>query len=165
MQTCEAECPWTREKARKTPAELRGLLAAHQRDGTAMVEFLCWLDQAASVPSASIAESDLADKLLAFRQQQDGFLAPSFNTISGSGPNGAIVHYRAIAGADRELASDDLLLLDSGGHYRDGTTDITLTIAMGTPPKGAVAASIPVLQRPLPLDLATVPTGAHVQQL
>ena len=98
VQTCEADCPLTIEKARKTPAELRGFRAAHQRDGTAMVEFLCWLDQAISVPSASITESDLADKLLAFRQQQDGFLVPSFNPISGSGPNGAIVHYRAIEG-------------------------------------------------------------------
>ena len=77
VQTCEADCPLTIEKARKTPAELRGFCAAHQRDGVAMVEFLCWLDQAASAPTANITESDLSDKLLAFRQKQDGFLVPS----------------------------------------------------------------------------------------
>ena len=165
VQTCEADCPLTIEKARKTPAELRGFRAAHQRDGVAMVEFLCWLDQAASTPFSSITESDLADKLLAFRRRQDGFLAPSFNTIAGSGPNGAIVHYRAIAGVDRELASDDLLLLDSGGHYRDGTTDITRTIAIGTPPKGAVAAYSHVLQSHIHLAMAKFPTGTNGKQL
>ena len=161
----EADCPLTIDKARKTPAELGGFRAAHQRDGVAMVEFLCWLDQALSVPSVTMTESELADKLLAFRQQQDGFLAPSFNTIAGSGPNGAIVHYRAIAGADRRLANNDLLLLDSGGHYRDGTTDITRTIAIGTPPAGAVAAYSHVLQSHIHLAMAKFPTGTNGKQL
>ena len=161
----EADCPLTIEKARKTPAELGGFRAAHRRDGVAMVEFLCWLDQALSVPSVTMTESELADKLLAFRQQQDGFLAPSFNTIAGSGPNGAIVHYRAIAGADRRLANNDLLLLDSGGHYRDGTTDITRTIAIGTPPAGAVATYSHVLQSHIHLAMAKFPTGTNGKQL
>jgi Xaa-Pro aminopeptidase len=75
------------------------------------------------------------------------------------------VHYRAIAGADRELARDDLLLLDSGGHYRDGTTDITRTIAIGTPPKGAVAAYSHVLQSHIRLAMAKFPAGTNGKQL
>ena len=163
VTTLETDCPLTIEKARKTAAELDGFRAAHRRDGVAMVEFLCWLDAAGA--AAGYAESDIAAKLLAFRQQQDGFLAPSFDTIAGSGPNGAIVHYRAIAGADRKLAADDLLLLDSGAHYRDGTTDITRTIAIGTPPDGAVQAYSHVLRSHIHLALAKFPTGTTGKQL
>jgi len=165
VKTLETDCPLAPIKACKTPAELNGFRAAHRRDGAAMVEFLCWLDQAVAASPATYNETEIVDRLLVFRQQQDGFLAPSFETIAGSGPNGAIVHYRAVAGADRRLAADDLLLLDSGAHYRDGTTDITRSIAIGNPPVGAVAAYSHVLRSHIHLAVAKFPVGTNGQQL
>ncbi|MGA0911557.1 MAG: aminopeptidase P family protein [Candidatus Puniceispirillaceae bacterium] len=165
VKTLETDCPLTATKACKTPAELDGFRAAHRRDGVAMVEFLCWLDQAVAASPATYSETEIAARLRAFRHQQDAFLAPSFDTIAGSGPNGAIVHYRAIAGADRRLAADDVLLLDSGAHYRDGTTDITRTIAIGNPPVGAVSAYSHVLRSHIHLAMAKFPVGTIGSQL
>ena len=158
----EKSCQVTVMKSQKTAAELRGFHAAHQRDGVAMVEFLCWLDRR---HIEGISECAIGEKLLAFRQQQDGFVAPSFATIAGSGPNGAIVHYRAIAGKDRMLQDDDVLLLDSGAHYRDGTTDITRTIAIGSPPEAAAFAYSHVLKAHINLATALFPAGTTGQQL
>ncbi len=162
VQVVKDACPVTRMKAHKTGAELDGFRAAHQRDGVAMVEFLCWLQQNMK---SGLGECKIAEQLLVFRQQQDGFIAPSFATIAGSGPNGAIVHYRAIDGADRCLKRNDLLLLDSGAHYKDGTTDITRTIAIGDPPEGAAAAFTRVLKAHINLALAVFPKGTTGQQL
>ena len=158
----KAVCPLSPIKAQKTAAEIAGFRAAHIRDGVAMVEFLSWLD---TVTASQFSECAIAEKLMQFRQLQAGFLAPSFATIAGSGPNGAIVHYRAIEGADRCPAKDDLLLLDSGAHYTDGTTDITRTIAIGTPPMAAIFAFTQVLKAHINLDVAVFPIGTNGQQL
>jgi Xaa-Pro aminopeptidase len=165
VKTTQTACPITKAKACKNEAELEGFRAAHHRDGVAMVEFLCWLDQKMQAPNAVFFESEIASKLQAFRQQQDGFIAPSFDTITGSGPNGAIVHYRAIAGADRQLRVNDILLLDSGAHYECGTTDITRTITTGTPPDETVTAFTHVLRAHIRLAEAKFPKGTTGQQL
>ena len=116
-------------KARKNAAELAGIEAAHARDGAAMVRFLHWLDGAAS--SGALTEIDAARRLEAFRAQAPEFRDISFDTIAGSGPNGAIVHYRVTEETNRRIAPGDLFLIDSGGQYADGTTDITRTVATG----------------------------------
>ncbi len=162
VQAVRKACPVTAMKVCKTDAELAGFRAAHHRDGVALVEFLAWFDSGAAT---GLTESVVADKLEWFRRQHSDFVAPSFATIAGSGPNGAIVHYRALPGADRRLGGDDVLLLDSGAHYRDGTTDITRTIAIGVPPADAVAAYTTVLKAHIGLARALFPTGTTGQQL
>lgn len=165
VKTVQATCLISTAKACKNEAELEGFRSAHRRDGVAMVEFFCWLDQAMQMPDTGFFESEIATRLLAFRQQQEGFISPSFNTIAGSGPNGAIVHYRAIAGEDRQLLADDMLLLDSGAHYCNGTTDITRTITTGKPPSRAVTAYTHVLRAHICLAQANFPCGTTGQQL
>ena len=116
-------------KALKTDAEIAGARAAHLRDGAAMVRLLAWLDREA--PSGALSEIAVVTRLEAIREETGALHDIAFETIAGSGPNGAIVHYRVNETTDRILAPGELLLLDSGAQYRDGTTDITRTIAIG----------------------------------
>ena len=124
----EAQDPCALPKACKTAAELEGARAAHLRDGAAMARFLCWLDQQ---PAGSLTEIDVVTRLEAERAATNALRDISFDTISGAGPNGAIVHYRVTDKTNRRVDAG-LLLVDSGGQYVDGTTDITRTIAIGT---------------------------------
>ena len=150
-------------KARKTPAELDGARAAHIRDGAATVEFLCWLDQQATElvrnPDHVVTEIDVARHLEHCRVATGALHDISFDTISGSGPNGAIVHYRVTEGTNRRLCAGDLMLVDSGGQYRDGTTDVTRTMAIG--PVGQVEAECftRVLQGMIAISRARFPRG------
>ena len=116
-------------KARKNETEINGFRTAHCRDAVAMVRFLSWLDHTAG---NGLRETE-AGELQQFREEVTDFISPSFATICGSGPNGAIVHYRAVEGEDAALAQDTLCLIDSGGQYLDATTDITRTVVIGTP--------------------------------
>ncbi len=118
-------------KAIKNAAEIAGAKAAHLRDGAAVSEFLCWLDGA--VAGGSLDEIGAVQKLEEFRRDTGKLKDISFDTISGSGPNGAIVHYRVSEKTNRKLAHGELFLLDSGAQYADGTTDITRTVAIGKP--------------------------------
>ena len=123
-------------KARKSDAELAGARRAHIRDGTAMLRFLYWLDRKA--PDGKLSEIDAAKKLESIRKKvakaDDSALEDlSFDTISSTGPNAAINHYRVSERTNRTIAPGDLFLVDSGGQYRDGTTDITRTILIGEP--------------------------------
>ncbi|MEM1349320.1 MAG: aminopeptidase P family protein, partial [Myxococcota bacterium] len=118
-------------KATKNPVELEGMRRAHRRDGVAIVKMLKWLDDHA--PRGEVDELSAVATLLTFRQQDDTFIGDSFATIAGAGPNGAIVHYRATPESNRRLGADEMFLLDSGGQYVDGTTDITRTIFNGEP--------------------------------
>ncbi|MAC77513.1 MAG: X-Pro aminopeptidase [Rhodobacteraceae bacterium] len=124
----EGTDPCLLPKACKTAAEIAGSAAAHLRDGAAMVECLAWLD--AQAPG-SVTEIDVVTKLEACRRQDNALRDISFETISGTGPNGAIIHYRVSEESDATLEEGHLLVLDSGGQYLDGTTDITRTIAVG----------------------------------
>lgn len=118
-------------KAAKHPRELQGVREAHVRDGAALTRFLAWLD--AEGPKGHLDEVSAADRLEAFRAESNLFRTPSFATICGAGANGAIVHYRAMPGSAARIRPDTVLLIDSGGQYLDGTTDVTRTVAVGTP--------------------------------
>jgi len=123
--------PCLMPKAIKNATEISGSRAAHKRDGAAMVRFLAWLDREA--PSGNVDEISAAQKLEAFREETGALKEISFDTISGAGPNGAIVHYRVTRSTNTKLPSGTLYLVDSGGQYADGTTDITRTVAIGHP--------------------------------
>lgn len=118
-------------KAVKNEVELENLRRCHIRDGAAMVKFLHWLD--AAVGKQEITEISAAEKLQDFRAQQDLFLEPSFDTIAGYKDHAALMHYKALPETAYKLEGDGFFLVDSGGQYLDGTTDITRTIALGTP--------------------------------
>jgi Xaa-Pro aminopeptidase len=118
-------------KAIKTDAEIAGARAAHIRDGHAVVRFLAWLDEHAT--SGSLDEITAVRKLEEFRRDTNMLREISFPTISGSGPNGAIVHYRVNEATNRRVRPGELFLIDSGAQYQDGTTDITRTVAIGDP--------------------------------
>jgi Xaa-Pro aminopeptidase len=121
--------PIRREKARKNPVELRGAAEAHRRDGVAMVRFLAWLS--AAVPEGQQTELTIAQQLARFRAQGRLYQGDSFDPICGHGPHGAIVHYSATPKSCAKLKAKGLLLVDSGGQYLDGTTDITRTFLLG----------------------------------
>ncbi len=127
IQMVEAQDPCALPKACKSAAELEGARAAHLRDGAAMARFLCWLDQQ---PTGSLTEIDVVKRLESERSATNALRDISFDTISGAGPNGAIVHYRVTEKTNR-LVNEGLLLVDSGGQYVDGTTDVTRTMAIG----------------------------------
>ena len=116
-------------KARKNAAEIAATGEAHLRDGAAMAEFLAWLD--AEAPKGQLTEIAVVTALEGFRRATNALRDISFDTICGAGPNGAIVHYRVTRGTDRPVKPGELLLVDSGGQYIDGTTDITRTVAIG----------------------------------
>ena len=123
--------PCTQPKACKNAVELAGARAAHLRDGAALTRFLAWL--ARSAPEGHLDELAAARKLAALRAATERIQGLSFTTISGAGPNGAIVHYRVSAASNRRLEPGQLYLIDSGGQYLDGTTDVTRTVAIGVP--------------------------------
>ncbi len=143
-------------KACKNAAEIAGTREAHLRDGAAMVEFLAWLD---TQDPASLTEIDVATALEGFRRASGALKDISFESICGTGPNGAIVHYRVTEETNRRITPGDLLLVDSGGQYVDGTTDVTRTMATGTPPAEAVTAFTRVLQGMIAVSLARWPRG------
>lgn len=116
-------------KAQKNEVEIKSTLNAHLKDGVAMVNLIYWLKN--HVGKEKITELDVAAKLRGFRAAQEGFFDISFETIAGYGKNGAIIHYAPTPESDTELQPEGFLLLDSGGHYMDGTTDITRTIKLG----------------------------------
>lgn len=149
--------PCILEKAQKTEAEIAATREAHLRDGAAMVQFLAWLDREA--PAGRLTEIDVVSALEGFRRQTNALRDISFDTICGAGPNGAIVHYRVSTQTNRALGTDTVLLVDSGGQYLDGTTDITRTIALGTPPQDARLAFTRVLQGMIAISRARFPDG------
>lgn len=125
------ESPVTRLKALKNKTEITGTKAAHIRDGIAMVKFLNWLEK--TVPQGGVTEISASQKLEEFRQELDLYQGPSFETIAGYQEHGAIVHYASTLETDVEFKPKGIFLIDSGGQYLDGTTDITRTIALGKP--------------------------------
>ena len=153
-------------KARKTAAELDGMRAAHLRDAAAMVEFLAWFD--AEAPSSRLTEIDAVRELEARRRATGQLRDLSFDTIAGAGPHGAIVHYRVTEATNRAITPGELFLLDSGGQYDDGTTDITRTIAVGAVGAEERAIFTRVLQGMIAISRLRFPegvTGAHLDAL
>ena len=128
-----------------------------------MVNFLAWLDQEA--PSGNLTEIDVVTALEGFRRDTNQLLDISFETISGAGPNGAIVHYRVSEASNRPVNSGELLLVDSGGQYADGTTDITRTIAIGPAGTEERRCYTLVLKGVIAISRARFPTGIGGQHL
>ncbi len=126
--------PVSLPKACKNAVEQAGARAAHLRDAVAIARFLAWFDREA--PRGTLTELAAGEALQGFRARVENFRGESFPAITGSGPNGAIIHYRATEATDRVIAPGDVFLLDSGGQYLDGTTDITRTMLVGTRPDG-----------------------------
>ena len=146
-------------KAIKTAAEIAGARAAHLRDGAAVVRFLTWLDDTAE--HGILDEISAVEKLEACRRETGALLDISFPTISGSGPNGAIVHYRVTETTNRRIEPGELFLVDSGGQYRDGTTDITRTIAIGKPSEEMRQRFTAVLRGHIAVATARFPKGTR----
>jgi Xaa-Pro aminopeptidase len=155
-------------RATKNATEIAGARRAHVRDGAAMVRFLAWLDREAG--GGTLDEIAVADRLHDFRADtahRDGseLVDLSFDTISGAGPNGAIVHYHATPETVRTLERNSLYLVDSGAQYHDGTTDITRTVAIGTPTGEMRDRFTRVLKGHIALARARVPVGTLDRQL
>ena len=155
--------PVTLSKAIKNEMELAGTRAAHLRDGAALSRFLYWLSETA--PTGEVDELSAAAKLAEFRQSGEYFRDLSFGTISGAGPNGAIVHYRVTAQTNRALAPGDLYLVDSGAQYLDGTTDVTRTVAVDAPSDEMRDRFTRVLKGHIAIATARFPTGTSGAQL
>ncbi|MFN8760398.1 MAG: aminopeptidase P family protein [Tagaea sp.] len=156
-------CPCALPKARKNPVEIAGARAAHVRDGAAMAKFLAFL--AREAPSGELDEIAAADRLLEFRRAGENFRDTSFDTISGAGANGAIVHYRATPSTSKRLAPGMLYLVDSGGQYLEGTTDVTRTLAIGAPSAEQKDRFTRVLKGHIALARVRFPKGTSGSQL
>lgn len=159
----EADDPCQLWKACKNAVEIEGMRAAHVRDGVVLTKFLYWLHSNAA--KGEITELSAADRLEAFRGENKELQDLSFDTISGFGSNGAIVHYRVTEKSSKTLTPNGLYLVDSGGQYPDGTTDVTRTIAIGTPTAEQRHNFTRVLKGHIALALATFPEGTTGSQL
>ncbi|MFS8036009.1 aminopeptidase P family protein [Xanthobacter sp. AM11] len=155
--------PITLMKASKNPAEIAGMRAAHVRDGAALVRFLAWFHKEA--PSGRLTEIDTVEALETFRRAGGQLTDVSFPTISGAGENGAIVHYRVTRTTNRAIHPHELFLIDSGAQYPDGTTDVTRTLAVGTPTEEMRRHYTLVLKGHLAIARAVFPEGITGSQL
>ena len=155
--------PITAMKAVKNAAEIAGSRAAHLRDGAAVTRFLHWL--ATTAPDGEVSEIEAVEALETFRRETGVLRDVSFPTISGSGPNGAIVHYRVTRASDRRLGAGELFLVDSGAQYRDGTTDITRTVAIGKPTGEMRERFTRVLKGHIAIARAVFPKGTSGAQI
>ncbi|MFZ1173934.1 MAG: aminopeptidase P family protein [Bradyrhizobium sp.] len=150
-------------KAVKNDTEIAGTKAAHRRDAVALARFLAWVDREA--PAGNLTEIDAVEALETFRRETGALKDVSFPTISGTGPNGAIVHYRVTRKSNRRIARGDLLLIDSGAQYEDGTTDVTRTIAIGEPTFEMCDRFTRVLRGHIAIARALFPDGTSGAQL
>lgn len=155
--------PITGMKAVKNAAEIAGTRAAHRRDGASIVRFLAWLDAAAA--EGGLTEIAAVEALEDFRDAGGDLRDVSFPTISGSGPNGAIVHYRVTRASDRAVQPGELFLIDSGAQYPDGTTDITRTVAVGEPSAAMRDRFTRVLKGHIAISRAVFPKGTTGAQI
>ncbi|MGJ5043028.1 MULTISPECIES: aminopeptidase P family protein [unclassified Bradyrhizobium] len=150
-------------KAAKNAVEIEGTRRAHQRDAVALARFLAFIDREA--PKGTLTEIDAVEALESFRRDTGALRDVSFPTISGTGPNGAIVHYRVTRKSNRRIMPGDLLLIDSGAQYQDGTTDVTRTIAVGAPTEEMRDRFTRVLRGHLAIARAIFPDGTTGAQL
>jgi Xaa-Pro aminopeptidase len=150
-------------KAAKNPTEIEGTRTAHRRDAVALARFLAWIDGEA--PSGALTEIDTVEALETFRRDTGALKDVSFPTIAGTGANGAIVHYRVTRKTNRRIVPGDLLLIDSGAQYEDGTTDVTRTIPIGEPTDEMRDRFTRVLRGHIAIARATFPDGATGAQL
>ncbi|NBR88575.1 MAG: M24 family metallopeptidase [Rhodobacteraceae bacterium] len=143
-------------KAAKNPAEIAATREAHLRDGAAMCEFLTWFD---AQPVGSLTEIDVVTALEGYRRATNALLDISFDTIAGTGEHGAIMHYRVTETTNKRLEDGHLIVVDSGGQYIDGTTDITRTLPVGQPSDEALTQFTRVLQGMIGISRLRFPKG------
>ena len=162
----EAADPCLLPKATKTAAEIAGSREAHLRDGVALARFLHWFDETA--PGGALTEIDVVRQLEAFRVETGALKDISFDTIAGAGSNGAIVHYRVTEDTNARVRTGQLFLIDSGGQYEDGTTDITRTLPVGEVGAEERTCFTLVLKGMIAIHRARFPvgvSGAHLDAL
>ncbi|OQV20169.1 Xaa-Pro aminopeptidase 1 [Hypsibius exemplaris] len=159
----KAASPITLMKSIKNAVELDGMYQAHVRDGVALAEFFAWMEK--EVPKGNVTELSAAAKLEEIRSSQENYVSLSFDTISGSGPNGAIIHYKPTLESDRPVTVNDMFLLDSGSQYLDGTTDVTRTVHFGQPSDYQRECFTLVLKGNLMLAMAKFPEKTTGQRL
>ena len=150
-------------KSIKNDVEMQGVRNAMLKDGVALTKFFIWLEK--ELHSGRLNEVNIDEQLYQFRSEQELFKGESFNTIAGFGPHGAIVHYSAKPETASTLNDQNILLLDSGGQYLDGTTDITRTVALGTPTVQQKIDFTLVLKGHIALATAIFPVGTRGSQL
>jgi Xaa-Pro aminopeptidase len=150
-------------KAVKNAVEIAGARAAQLRDGVAVTRFLAWFDREA--PHGTLSEIDAVEALESFRRDTGLLKDVSFPTIAGAGPDGAIVHYRVTRKSNRRITPGELFLVDSGGQYQDGTTDITRTLAIGAPSAEMRRNFTLVLKGHIAIARAVFPDGTSGAQL
>ena len=150
-------------KAQKNAAELAGVRAAHVRDGAALTRFLRWVTKEGA--AGNVTEIQACERLEDYRRETGALKDLSFDSISGSGPNGAIVHYRVTQKTDRRLAAGELFLIDSGGQYLDATTDVTRTVALAAPTAEMKDRFTRVLKGHIALATVRFPAGTTGAQL
>lgn len=159
----EARDPTVLPRAIKNPTEIAGTIAAHVRDGAALTRFLAWFDSEA--PKGGLDELNAAERLRQFRAETNSLEDLSFDTISAVGPNAALPHYRVSDETNLPIAHDSIYLVDSGGQYRDGTTDVTRTLVVGTPSPEMQDRFTRVLKGHIALARAIFPAGTKGVQL
>ncbi len=162
-RTVRASDPIALLKAMKNAVEIKGTMTAHRRDAVALAKFLAWIDREA--PKGGLTEIDTVEALETFRRNTGALKDVSFPTIAGTGPNGAIVHYRVTRKSNRRIAPGDLLLIDSGAQYEDGTTDVTRTIAIGEPTDEMRDRFTRVLRGHIAIARAVFPDGTTGAQI
>lgn len=150
-------------KGCKSPEEVERVREVMEKDGVSLVKLLMWLEK--EVPNGGVTEFDVSEKLISLRRLHETYVGESFPAIVGYGPNGAIVHYRPPAEGSSTLKPESILLIDCGGQYLDGTTDITRTIAMGPPTDEQRRNFTLVLKGHIALDTAVFPRGVAGYQL
>ena len=158
-----AMSPVFKLKSIKNEVEMAGVRQAMVKDGVALTRFFIWLEE--NLKSGNLNEVSVDQKLYEFRSKQENFKGESFSTIAGYGPHGAIVHYRAVPESASTLKPENLFLLDSGGQYLEGTTDITRTVALGTPTVKQKIDFTLVLKGHIALATAKFPSGTRGSQL
>jgi len=158
-----AMSPVFKLKSIKNEVEMDGIRRAMVKDGVALTRFFIWLEE--NLKTDTLSEISVSDKLREFRSEQENFVGESFGTIAGYAGHGAIVHYSATPESDVQLKTENIFLLDSGGQYLDGTTDITRTVALGTPTVQQKVDFTLVLKGHIALSTAIFPVGTRGSQL
>ncbi|MFL6671785.1 MAG: aminopeptidase P family protein [Massilia sp.] len=166
VRVLEAVNPTTFAKSRKSEAEARHVRATMEQDGAALCEFFAWLEPLLRDPQrAPLTEVAIDEHITAARARRPGFISPSFGTIAGFNSNGAIMHYRASEGSCAVIEGDGLLLIDSGGQYLGGTTDITRVVPVGAPSAAQKRDFTLVLKGLIGLSSARFPRGTRSPML
>lgn len=160
---CNTMSPVFKLKSIKNDVEMAGYRSAMVKDGVALTRFFKWLEE--NLNSGELTELSIDKKLYEFRSQQENFVGESFGTIAGYAEHGAVVHYSATPESDATLKPENIFLLDSGGQYLDGTTDITRTVTLGNPTKQQKTDFTLVLKGHIALSTAIFPIGTRGSQL